>query len=100
MTTPPPPGSSPIRPLAYRVRKRATDLMNALLVRWFPTIYNGYMWFVYKTSRVEHVNTDLLWRLRERYGGLVGIMWHQDVVTVAWSFRQYEGQAYHNQPRT
>jgi lysophospholipid acyltransferase (LPLAT)-like uncharacterized protein len=49
------------------------------------------MWFVYKTSRVVHENTDLLWLLRERYGGLVGIMWHQEVFMVAWAFRHYEG---------
>jgi lysophospholipid acyltransferase (LPLAT)-like uncharacterized protein len=54
-------------------------------------MYDAYMWFVYKTSRVEHLNTDLLWLLRERYGGLVGVMWHQEVFMVAWSFRQYEG---------
>ena len=56
-----------------------------------PPAYNAYMWFVYVTSRVEHVNTDVLWLLRERYGGLVGCMWHQEVFMVAWSFRQYEG---------
>ena len=63
-----------------------------LLFVWlFPPFYCLYMKFVYMTSKVEHINTDLLFALRERYGGLVGIMWHQEVFMVAWSFRQYEG---------
>jgi len=84
----PPPRS---RKTSYRIRKRITGGLNQILIRILPAIYNAYMWFVFKTSRVEHENTDLLWLLRERFGGLVGIMWHQDVVTVAWSFRDYEG---------
>jgi lysophospholipid acyltransferase (LPLAT)-like uncharacterized protein len=72
--------------------KRALGRPFLLLVQWvFPLVYCLYMKFVYLTSKVEHLNTDLLWALRERYGGLVGVMWHQEVVMVAWSFRQYEG---------
>jgi lysophospholipid acyltransferase (LPLAT)-like uncharacterized protein len=56
-----------------------------------PALYGLYMRLVYLTSKVEHIDTDLLWWLRERYGGLVGIMWHQEVFMVAWSFRHYEG---------
>lgn len=90
------PPEAPQRPssnrrLSYRLRKRFTNVLNRLLVAIVPAIYNAYMGFVFRTSRVEHINTDLLWALRQRYGGLVGIMWHQEVFTVAWCFRQYEG---------
>ena len=72
--------------------KRVLTRPFLLLVQWvFPLAYCLYMKFVYLTSKVEHLNTDLLWVLRERYGGLIGVMWHQEVVMVAWSFRQYEG---------
>jgi lysophospholipid acyltransferase (LPLAT)-like uncharacterized protein len=87
------PGAPPVheRRLAYRIRKRVTDALYRFLEWCVPAVYNAYMGFVFRTSRVEYENTDLLWLLRERYGGLVGIMWHQDVFTVAWCFRQYEG---------
>jgi lysophospholipid acyltransferase (LPLAT)-like uncharacterized protein len=71
-----------------RVLTRPLLLLARLLL---PPIYCLYMWFVYLTSKVEHIDTDVLWWLRERYGGLVGIMWHQEVFMVAYSFRQYEG---------
>ena len=79
------------RPLRRRLRRRLAKFGVGLLTYIAPVIYQSYMWLVYATSRVEHENTDLLWLLRERYGGLVGIMWHQEVFTVAWSFRRYEG---------
>jgi lysophospholipid acyltransferase (LPLAT)-like uncharacterized protein len=77
--------------LSRRVKKAFTRPL-LVLARWLlPVIYVLYMKFVYLTSKVEHVDTDLLWALRDRYGGLVGTMWHQEVFMVAWSFRQYEG---------
>src|SRR3990172_11121273 len=79
------------RPLRRRLRRRRARIGVDRLTYVAPAIYQGYMWLVYATSRVEHENTDLLWLLRERYGGLVRIMWHQDVFTVAWSFRRFEG---------
>jgi lysophospholipid acyltransferase (LPLAT)-like uncharacterized protein len=75
------------RPLRRRLAKVGVGLLTYVV----PAIYQSYMWLVYATSRVEHENTDLLWLLRERYGGLVGIMWHQEVFMVAWSFRRFEG---------
>jgi lysophospholipid acyltransferase (LPLAT)-like uncharacterized protein len=79
------------RPLRRRLRRRLAKVGVGLLTYVVPAIYQSYMWLVYATSRVEHENTDLLWLLRERYGGLVGIMWHQEVFMVAWSFRRFEG---------
>jgi lysophospholipid acyltransferase (LPLAT)-like uncharacterized protein len=79
------------RKLRRRMRRGLTRLLNRFLSWSLPPVYCAYMWFVYKTSRVVHENTDLLWLLRQRYGGLVGIMWHQEVFMVAWAFRQYEG---------
>lgn len=92
MSAPEPNATNPSRRRwSYRWRKRCTDQLNRWLVRLVPAVYNAYMGFVFRTSRVEHINTDLLWALRERYGGLVGVMWHQEVFTVAWCFREYEG---------
>ncbi|MGH7789866.1 MAG: lysophospholipid acyltransferase family protein [Candidatus Binatia bacterium] len=74
-----------------RVKPALARQLNRLLCWLLPPVYGAYMWLVYKTSRVVHENTDLLWLMRQRYGGLVGIMWHQEVFMVAWAFRQYEG---------
>ncbi|MBL4850246.1 MAG: DUF374 domain-containing protein [Planctomycetes bacterium] len=79
------------RPLRRRIRKCLAKI-GIWLLRWtFPPVYVAYMWFVYLTSKVEYVDTDLLWLLRERYGAMVGILWHQEVFTVAYSFRRFEG---------
>jgi len=89
------PAPDPARARKTKLRRRIKKWLGRLgigvVARVLPALYCAYMWFVYKTSRVEHVNTDLLPLLRDRYGGLVGIMWHQEVFMVAWSFRQYEG---------
>lgn len=88
-----PPGQPPRRKSKLRRRiKRFLTQPLLVLIRWFfPPLYCLYMKFVYLTSKVEHIDTDLLWALRERYGGLVGTMWHQEVFMVAWAFRRYEG---------
>jgi lysophospholipid acyltransferase (LPLAT)-like uncharacterized protein len=79
------------RRLRRRIKKALARIGVWLVCRILPPIYVAYMWFVHATSKVEHLDTDLLWLLRERYGGLVGVMWHQEVFTVAYAFRQYEG---------
>lgn len=86
------PTPRPRRTKLRRRLKRIAALPFLAFARWFfPPIYCLYMKFVYLTSSVEHIQTDLLWALRKRYGGLVGTMWHEEVFMVAWSFRQYEG---------
>jgi lysophospholipid acyltransferase (LPLAT)-like uncharacterized protein len=64
------------------------------LLCWIvPPLYTVYMWFVHRTSRFEELNTDLGWLLRARYGGAVGVMWHQDVFMLPWFFRGSLGTA-------
>lgn len=79
------------RSLKRRATKAAKRFLIACAAVIVPPLYCLYMWFVYLTSKVERIDTDLLWLLRERYGGLVGVMWHQEVFTVAWAFRDFEG---------
>ncbi len=89
--TDPPPEPRRRTSFRRRIKQPLTRLVVWLGSALIPPLYNAYMWLVYASSRVEYINTDLLWLLRERYGGLVGCMWHQEVFMVAWSFRQYEG---------
>ena len=53
-----------------------------------PYLYVAYMWFVYKTSRVEEIGfrPD---QVREEAGDGVWALWHDEVFFVAWSFRNY-----------
>ena len=79
------------RSLKRRIRKVFARI-GVKLATWFlPPIYVAYMWFVHATSKVEYIDTDLLWLLRERYGAMIGVLWHQEVFTVAYAFRHYEG---------
>ena len=95
---PPPPSEpepAPSRPRKKRFKRELKKALSRLAIRvlcWIvPPLYVSYMWFVYLTSKVEYVDTDLLWLMRERYGGLVGVMWHQEVFAVAYAFGHYEG---------
>lgn len=79
------------RSLKRRIRK-VFARFGVWLATWLlPPIYVAYMWFVHVTSKVEYIDTDILWLLRERYGAMIGVLWHQEVFTVAYAFRHYEG---------
>jgi hypothetical protein len=51
-----------------------------------PWVYLAYMWFVWRTSRVERVGVDPH-VLRRLYGRVVVALWHDEVFFVAWGFR-------------
>jgi lysophospholipid acyltransferase (LPLAT)-like uncharacterized protein len=53
-------------------------------------MYMGWMWFVFRTSRVQTVGLDIE-ELRPAYGGAVGALWHDEVVTVAYAFKRFHG---------
>jgi hypothetical protein len=59
-------------------------LANALV----PRLYVAYMWFVWKTSRVEDRGyLEHGPRLIKENDGLVCMLWHEEVFSVAWSYR-------------
>jgi lysophospholipid acyltransferase (LPLAT)-like uncharacterized protein len=70
-----------------RIRKELRRALMKVGVYTVPYLYVAYMWFVYKTSRVEELGfrPDLV---RERGGGVYAI-WHDEVFFVAWSFGKY-----------
>ena len=80
------------RPLWRRVRKRLRPFFvrPLLEISWaiVPRIYIAYMWLVWKTSRVE--DRGFLERapaIRDSHDGFVGMLWHEEVFSVAWSYR-------------
>jgi lysophospholipid acyltransferase (LPLAT)-like uncharacterized protein len=52
-----------------------------------PALYVAYMWVVWLTSRVEDCGFGTLPAVRDQYGGFVGMLWHEEVFSVAWAYR-------------
>ncbi len=70
---------SKIRPLFSRRLSR----LAALVV---PAIYIFYMRLVWATSRIEEHNFTDLKRIITEYNGAVGLLWHEEVMTVAFGY--------------
>jgi lysophospholipid acyltransferase (LPLAT)-like uncharacterized protein len=68
-----------VRPIFSR---RLSKLM-ALIV---PHIYLAYMRFVWATSRIQPGNFLDLKRIIAEHNGAVGLLWHEEVMTVAFGY--------------
>lgn len=78
------------RSLRRRLRQAATRPAIALVAWTFPYLYYAYCWFVWRTSRVRD-RMDPLRHALDRHGRTVGLLWHQEVFTVAYAFRGFYG---------
>src|SRR5215475_6708631 len=90
--------SSPTRRIGETPRRRRTLLrrirralhpifgppLNALALAIVPRLYVAYMWLVWKTSRVEDRGLGRYPVLRDEHNGLVALLWHEEVFSVAW----------------
>ena len=74
--------------LSRRISKMIKRALMRIAVWTVPYIYVAYMWFVYKTSRVEEVGC-LPSLARENCGQGVYAIWHDEVFFVAWAFGKY-----------
>lgn len=76
------------RTTGRRIRKELRRWAMKVGVYTVPYLYVAYMWFVYKTSRVEELGyrPDLV---RAERGGGVYAIWHDEVFFVAWAFGKY-----------
>lgn len=54
-----------------------------------PRIYIAYMWLVWKTSRVEDVRVQEIHEIRRAHDGVVCVLWHEEVFSVAWGYRDF-----------
>jgi lysophospholipid acyltransferase (LPLAT)-like uncharacterized protein len=68
-----------------RVKKALRRVLMALALYTIPYIYLAYMWFVYRTSRVETLGPDPVLG-RKLYGRVIYALWHQEVFFVAYGF--------------
>ena len=79
------------RRLGRRIRGFFSGLGVRLATWAFPLAYVAYCWLVKVTSRVEldtyreELNTAL-----DRYGRFVGVLWHQEVFTVAYFYGEFK----------
>lgn len=76
----------------WRRFKGVLSRVGVSLAAWiFPSLYMAYCWLVWKTSRVEDGLTGPLRAAADRHGGFVALLWHQEVFTVAYSYRHLHG---------
>jgi lysophospholipid acyltransferase (LPLAT)-like uncharacterized protein len=77
--------------LLRRIRRRLHPIFGppllALAQAIVPRLYVAYMWFVWKTSRVEDRGYGRSPALRDEHDGLVALLWHEEVFSVAWDYR-------------
>ena len=52
-----------------------------------PYLYVAYMWFVWKTSRIEMCGYERVLDIADEHDGFVGVLWHEEVFSVAWAYR-------------
>jgi lysophospholipid acyltransferase (LPLAT)-like uncharacterized protein len=82
---------APRRSLFKRIRRRLHPIFGppllALAQAIVPRLYVAYMWLVWKTSRVEDCGYGRSSALRDEHNGLVALLWHEEVFSVAWDYR-------------
>jgi lysophospholipid acyltransferase (LPLAT)-like uncharacterized protein len=68
------------------VRGLVVPPLVALAVAVVPRLYLLYMRFVYATSRVRSEDYERLHGIIREYDGAVGLLWHEEVFTVAYGY--------------
>lgn len=74
-----------------RLRRWAAARSIRLAAIVLPWLYVAYMWLVEVTSRHEEGLRDLLVGCADRHDRAVAALWHQEVFTVAFNYRNYHG---------
>ncbi len=78
----------PNQRLSRRLRKLVTRPLAAFASAVVPLLYMFYMNLVWRTSRVEMFGVAGMVETRRRYGGIVQVLWHENVFFVAYAFRE------------
>jgi lysophospholipid acyltransferase (LPLAT)-like uncharacterized protein len=76
------------RSFQRRFKKVVRRWMMALGLVTIPYLYVAYMWFVYRTSRVEILGPHP-GVMRKEHGRAVFALWHQEVFFVAYAFGEH-----------
>jgi lysophospholipid acyltransferase (LPLAT)-like uncharacterized protein len=71
----------------HHIRPMFSRRLSRLAAFVVPYLYLGYMRFVFATSRIEGAEEFReLMRICERHDGAVGLLWHEEVATVAFGY--------------
>ena len=75
--------------------RRVKGWLSSAVVRvaaWvIPRLYTGYCRLVWATSRIEGGGREFMEAVTVKHGRFVALLWHQEVFTVAWSWRRHGG---------
>jgi len=69
-----------------RLRSFGSRVLRRLAVATLPRLYMAYMRFVYATSTVTDLGLEQLKDITREHGGSVGLLWHEEVFTVAYGY--------------
>jgi lysophospholipid acyltransferase (LPLAT)-like uncharacterized protein len=76
----------PARFFRRKVRPLFSRRLSALAAMVLPYVYLLYMRFVWATSRIEGREFVALKQIIAHYNGAVGLLWHEEVMTVAFGY--------------
>ncbi len=77
----------PWRALQHRLRPVFTRPLVGLGIAVLPRLYLAYLWLVWKTSRIDPGRMPELHDIIREHNGAVGLLWHEEVATVAYGYR-------------
>jgi hypothetical protein len=75
-----------LRTLRHELRPWVARPLMRLNLALFPTLYLLYMRFVWATSRIVDHGLTRLFEISAKHNGAVGLLWHEEVMTVAWGY--------------
>jgi lysophospholipid acyltransferase (LPLAT)-like uncharacterized protein len=75
-----------LRALRHALRPWITRPLKRLNLALFPALYLTYMRLVWATSRIVDGGASEVREIRDRHNGVVCLLWHEEVLTVAWGY--------------
>lgn len=84
----------PLRALRHRLRPLVSRPLVWIAARIAPPLYRLYMGLVWRTSTVQDHGLAGLARIAAEHDGAVALLWHEEVLTVAYGYQHLDVQAH------
>jgi lysophospholipid acyltransferase (LPLAT)-like uncharacterized protein len=75
-----------LRTVRHRLRPFVSRPLMRLNLALFPVCYRLYMRLVWATSAIHDKGLSRLFEISAAHNGAVGLLWHEEVSTVAWGY--------------
>jgi lysophospholipid acyltransferase (LPLAT)-like uncharacterized protein len=75
-----------LRSLRHALRPLVARPLERLNLAIFPPLFVGYLRLVWATSRIVHDGSQLVGELNAKHNGVVALIWHEEVLGVAWAY--------------